>query len=216
MATKIDRTGQKFGQLTVIKQVENNSHGHTQWLCRCVCGNTITKKGPHLSPKTPENASCGCVKYQVSTHGLTGTREYVIWARLKQRTTNPDCSDYKDYGARGITLDTRWYAFEAFLADMGKAPSKTHSIDRRDNDKGYNKENCYWATPAQQARNKRTTYYVEYKGETKPLVDWCEILNLPYIKTWKRLKTLGWSVEKAFTQLQSQDLPIDRLLQYKL
>lgn len=82
--------------------------------------------------------------------------EYYIWAAMKKRCTSAACKDFKLYGARGITVCPRWAAsFEDFLQDMGLKPSPKHSIDRIDVDGNYEPGNCRWATPAQQANNKR-------------------------------------------------------------
>lgn len=86
--------------------------------------------------------------------GRAGTSTYYIWAAMIQRCTNPKNRDYKNYGARGITVCDRWRDFTNFLADMGEKPDGL-SIDRIDNDGNYEPGNCRWATPAQQASNKR-------------------------------------------------------------
>jgi hypothetical protein len=77
------------------------------------------------------------------------------WQHIIQRCTNPAAKEYKDYGGRGITICSRWLDFKNFLEDMGLKPKGT-SIDRIDNNSGYFKDNCRWATPEVQARNRRT------------------------------------------------------------
>lgn len=75
---------------------------------------------------------------------------------MKERCLNPECLQWKNYGARGITVCDRWLnSFESFLADLGPKPSPEHSIDRIDNDGNYEPGNVRWATPSQQGRNKR-------------------------------------------------------------
>jgi len=84
------------------------------------------------------------------------TSEYTTWVAMKERCLNPKNPRYPNYGARGITVCDRWkQSFEMFFADMGKRPSRRHSIDRRNNDGIYDPANCRWATPKQQRRNQR-------------------------------------------------------------
>ena len=89
-------------------------------------------------------------------HGMSHTKEYGCWRALKNRCTNPENSQYKDYGGRGITICERWMDFVNFYEDMGKSP-EGYEIDRIDNDKGYCKENCRWTTKKENARNRRST-----------------------------------------------------------
>ncbi|MBC8146653.1 MAG: hypothetical protein H8E98_01570 [Bacteroidetes bacterium] len=89
------------------------------------------------------------------THNMTGTVEHKAWDSMKQRCTNPN---NHNYGKRGITIDPRWLGedgFQNFYEDMGSKPGPEYSIERVDNNKGYNPVNCKWATIKDQNRNTR-------------------------------------------------------------
>jgi len=154
-----DYTGQKFGRLSIISfaKRENNK---TYFNCLCDCGIIKTLNIANLLNKTTN--SCGClskelIKNRFTTHGLEHTSEYKSWQSLKKRCYNKNCKDYKYYGERGITVCQEWIdSFENFIKDMGMKPSKEHSIDRINNNLGYFKENCKWATKKEQSNNKRS------------------------------------------------------------
>jgi hypothetical protein len=98
-------------------------------------------------------------------------------------------------------MDREWAeSFEAFLRDMGPRPSLQHQIDRLDNDQGYFKDNCRWATHKQQQRNRRNNQPVEFKGQTKLLTEWAEEYGMPYFLVWRRVKQMGWNLEQALTE----------------
>lgn len=85
------------------------------------------------------------------------------WSAMRRRCNNENHEQYKDYGGRGITYDPQWENFDVFLKDMGYRPEGT-SLDRKDNDKNYNKENCQWGTRIEQARNRRKPLISPYPG----------------------------------------------------
>lgn len=89
---------------------------------------------------------------------------------MKQRCSNPRDRNYPNYGGRGIRVCARWKKFENFYADMGDKPPG-YSLERRDNEKGYNPQNCYWAPREQQARNTRRNVFVRYQGARMLLAD---------------------------------------------
>ena len=80
--------------------------------------------------------------------------EYMAWQHMRGRCMNPKSKDYPYYGGRGITVAARWEKFENFLTDMGRRPTPKHTLDRKNGDLGYSKQNCRWATRQEQARNR--------------------------------------------------------------
>lgn len=99
-----------------------------------------------------------------ATHGQWGTPTHGVWHNMLQRCRNPTHPNFKDYGGRGIGIDDpRWVQFVNFFTDMGEKPAGL-MLDRRDNDKGYSKDNCRWATPKESANNRRPRRSVMYRG----------------------------------------------------
>jgi hypothetical protein len=81
--------------------------------------------------------------------------EYRAWTAMRSRCLNKKDESYAQYGGRGISIDPRWRDFHYFLYDMGLRPSPIHSLDRINNEAGYAKSNCRWATKQEQANNRR-------------------------------------------------------------
>lgn len=129
--------------------------------------------------------------------GGNNKRTYQIWVNMKQRCTNPNNARYADYGGRGITLCKRWFKFENFLADMGLPPEK-HTLDRIDNEKGYSKSNCRWATYAVQNKNSRRAKHIKIGKQSMCINDWCRVTGITYGLYKARIKR-GWEQHKALT-----------------
>jgi hypothetical protein len=121
-------------------------------------------------------------------HNKHKSRVYQIWAGMKYRCTNPNSSVWKRYGGRGITLCKAWRKFEKFYDDMGDPPSRQHTLDRINNNRGYSPSNCRWATRKQQSRNTSANTWVEFGGKRMTWVEWAEHLNVPYNLLMTRVK----------------------------
>jgi hypothetical protein len=89
---------------------------------------------------------------------------YTVWQGMRRRCLNTDFKQWKDYGGRGITICPEWDSYERFASDMGTRPTPQHTLERKDNDKPYCKENCKWATRKEQAINKRNIRFVTIEG----------------------------------------------------
>lgn len=151
--------GMRFGRLITIERVQ--SEKLVRWKCQCDCGRTTEAYATVL--RGGHKKSCGCLANELAgqrarKHGGRQTVEYVAWQAMIRRCESAYHPAYKNYGGRGITVCTEWRSdFTAFLACVGPRPSASHSIDRIDNDRGYEPGNVRWVLPAEQARNKRTT-----------------------------------------------------------
>ena len=162
MSIPTDLTGQHFGKITVIKKV-TLPNNRTAWEIICQCNKIKILK----TSSVKRVKSCGCSQYvenRHKTHGMSKTTEYKSWAQMKERCYNKNGKDFYRYGGRGITVCSEWInSFETFYEDMGKKPSKNHSLDRIDNNKGYTKNNCRWATNSEQTYNRRKRVFTTSK-----------------------------------------------------
>lgn len=196
---RLDLTGQRFGSWSVLQRADRQKtkYGEIYWLCRCDCG---TEKDVVAASLTKGlSRRCGIGQCSASyKHGMEKSRAYVIWAGMKQRCTNPEAASFSRYGARGITYDPRWESFGEFYADMGDPPTGM-SLERNDNDLGYSKENCRWATSKEQMRNRAVTAKVDVGGFDFPLPLVADALKISRQLLTARIKQ-GWSVRLTLSK----------------
>jgi len=123
---------------------------------------------------------------------------YRSWAAAKERCRNPNCPTWDKYGGRGITFSNAWNDYTSFLADMGERPAGS-SIDRIDNNRGYEPGNCRWATRQQQNSNRRNCRIIRWRGQEQTLTAWAKELGLLEDTLRSRILFLKWSVDRALS-----------------
>ena len=188
------KVGEQFGRWVVLKRISS-----IKYLVRCSCG---TEKEVWYSNLTSGvSRSCGCLRSEFNLHtktkhGMSHTPEYRAWRGIWDRCLNPKNSSYQYYGARGITVCREWKLFENFLKDMGRRPSRSHSIERKKNNLGYHPKNCKWALPAEQNLNKRNVVLVRWDGKEVPMVLVARRLGIGISVVRNRIH-YGWSLDRA-------------------
>jgi hypothetical protein len=203
------KVGDTAHNWTILTEPVYGDHSREGWhkfsICRCVCGTERRISTSNLAKG--HTKSCGCLKAGLVSaaqkrHGATvsndgkKTREYSIWRGMKTRCLNPNHSSYAKYGAKGITVCSRWIeSFNAFLSDMGECP-EGFSIDRIDNHGGYEPGNCRWANRTTQAQNRDTVKWLTFDGETLCISDWAKRFGVTDSAISYRLNR-GWTVEKT-------------------
>lgn len=199
--------GKRFNMLTVLSLLPPQKHRRA--IVKCDCGKEKTVSICNLRTLR----SCGTCRGARNSglrhghaRGRDSSPEYRTWRLIKDRCHNPMTPAYSSYGGQGINVCDRWRgSFENFLADMGPRPPNPEgkrrywSIDRIDNNKGYEPGNCRWATPAEQRSNTRQHRYIIAFGETKTLTEWCRQFDLKVGTVQERL-SLGWHPERALAE----------------
>lgn len=195
--------GKVFGELTVLKFVESRP-GSSTYKCRCSCG---TEKDFYIGNlRTGKTKSCGCLRKEktaerMRSHGDRRTRLYSIWTNMKTRCENESHPNYEGYGGKGVTLCSEWgESYGEFRKwALANGYRDTLTIDRVNNDKGYEPDNCRWATYIEQSRNRDYAWHVTIDGVTKHAKEWCDAFGVKY-KTACSRKYRGWQDEYAVSK----------------
>ena len=191
--------GKVFGRLTVLAPVREVGRA-IKYICRCECGNKVVVFGQAL--RLGKTKSCGCLHREIARtvnlrHGKSRTKIHNIWSGMIQRCEDENYSAYPAYGGRGIAVCAEWRVFENFYRDMGDPPEGL-TLERKDNDLSYSKDNCHWATRRAQANNRRNSKIITFHGKTMTLAEWERALHLRSGSLWQRLNR-GWTIERALT-----------------
>lgn len=208
MPRKLDLSGKRYGRLIAIRESDKKSKsGHIMWVCQCDCGNKKIVSSTHLVNGAIR--SCGCLLRETTIernhqekvkHGMKNTKIYAVWNGMKQRTMNPNSKQYKNYGARGITICDEWRdSFESFYKwSCENGYEENLTIERVNVNGNYEPSNCKWATKKEQANNRRSNRIIEYQGKKLTVSQWADELGIPYARLEKRFEK-GYSIEKALS-----------------
>lgn len=181
--------GRVFGRLTIT-----SFDGPSRVTATCTCGGTW--KGRIYPLLKGETRSCGCLLREARStagkankkHGMDGTPEYMAWTAMRSRCRNPDHRSFHNYGGRGITVCKEWDEdFQAFFRDMGPRPGPGFSLDRIDNNLGYFKDNCRWATRKEQSNNVRRNRVYVFMGEDLTISEASDKFDISYSVLKRRL-----------------------------
>lgn len=200
----VDKSGQKFGRLTVLSYAGRDERNIVMWLCKCECGNFVKVRGYELGKRTN---SCGCLKREIFdtgksavTHGMSKTRLYGIWASMKTRCYVKGRDSYAYYGGRGIKVCEEWKdSFETFRDwALNNGYKDELTLDRINGDGDYEADNCRWVTIIEQQSNKRNNVFLDVNSEKHTASEWSRMIGGSTHLVSGRLRR-GWSVEDAVT-----------------
>lgn len=115
---------------------------------------------------------------------------------MHKRCNNPNATNYKDYGGRGITVCDLWKEFEPFKEwSLSNGYDDSLSIDRINNSLGYSPDNCRWTVRDAQANNRRSSIVYTINDETHTLSEWANKCGMDYKLFWKKVRKLGVPIE---------------------
>lgn len=182
----------------------------TRILARCYhCGReaVLLKQNVDRANRTRRKHCAECIKD--TFHYMTKTRFWSIWKGMKSRATDPRDPNYERYGGVGRGICPTWLKFENFYADMFESYQDNLTLERKDNSQGYSKENCRWATNAEQQANKSNNRVLRYQGRDIHLAEFCRTTGVSRGAITARLNC-GMSAEEALQDYLNSSYPKNR------
>lgn len=180
----------RYGKLKFV-EVAGRKNRKALWLMQCRCGGSKVVHADNV--KSGRTTSCGCEQRRLARtrqtkHGMTKTPTYQSWYAMLQR-----CKRNTNYIGR-VAVCKRWLDFANFYADMGVRPDGL-TLERKNNAKGYSRDNCKWATRAEQNRNTRHNVMLTHKGVTLCAADWARKIGIDP-KTFRARRARGWTLQQ--------------------
>ena len=197
---RVQLVGQVFGCLTVVADA-GTKRGKSNWECRCVCGKIHFVQSTALSKGHVR--SCGCKRNEwigngQRTHGMSRHPAFHVWRSMCDRCRLPTHQAWHNYGGRGITVCPEWQeSFTTFWADMGPTYQSGLTLDRENNEQGYNKGNCRWTTYKVQGSNRRGNRFVDTEWGRLTVAEASRRAGIGVTTALYRLAH-GWTDENTF------------------
>ena len=203
------KAGDKFGMLTVLRELEPNitpcGTKQRKFECQCDCGTVVSRSIKTLLHTTADKANCGCSAFSIGDYKRKYSPNekqhflYSTWSGIKQRCYYTKGTHYYLYGGRGIKMCDEWrddyLAFKKWAEANGARKGLT--IDRIDTNGDYCPENCRWVDLIVQANNKRTNRIIEYNGERHTVMEWSRLTGVGESTIRSRIDKYGCTAGQA-------------------
>ncbi len=200
--------GTRYGHLVIV---DGPTGREKKVHCKCDCGGmrTVPIRDLWKVERIGGIAHCtqGC-KLRVNpafSHGMTGTPQHYVWQDMVARCTRPTHHAYAYYGGRGITHAESWADFAGFWADMAEGYAPGLTLERIDNNAGYCRENCKWATRQEQSSNRRNNHYVETLNGKLTVAEAARIAGINESSMRERIAK-GWPKERILIPVQPRGM----------
>ena len=194
MKMRGNHNGERYSMITIIGKTHKK--GRIMYIGECECGNIKSYYLENL--RSGRTTNCGCDHYKQVSKALRkvpadGERLYSIYTNMKTRCYNINNETYARYGKRGIKMCDEWLTdfMNFYNWSILNGYKENLTIDRIDNNKGYEPNNCRWVNNYIQCYNRTNSWIVEIDGVKKPAKEWCDINGVNY-KTAANRKYKGW------------------------